>query len=246
MKNISSGEVKAYHNTVQYNTIMPKQGSVSLVIFSHNWNQWKLDFFLIQIIMEWSLPNFTHDTAAVLSWHVQSLVVIRWPRVTLQQKTFHWIWILIENTMNQDQAQQWYLGNTLIRILICKPYIWDSYENSEVFIMDKIHHGITRYTLYFTLRCITAWLIWVFLEQTKHKHDKAKLLDLCIIKVCPLLLTCFVDFLGNASDTEGWNIRNVSVTEGWNIDNWVVITHELVENHQAVVILATGSHRTGR
>ena len=43
----------------------------------------KFHFTLSQILINWSLQNFAHDTTAVLSWHVQKFVVIWWPVIEI-------------------------------------------------------------------------------------------------------------------------------------------------------------------
>ena len=42
--------------------------------------------------------NFAHDTAAVLSWHAQSFVVVWWQWMEWQQRVFHWIWSVMEKS----------------------------------------------------------------------------------------------------------------------------------------------------
>ena len=55
---------------------------------------WPIHYALIQIIMKWSLQNFAQVMTAVLSWHVQTFVMIQW--YCLIYKTIlivHRIWI---------------------------------------------------------------------------------------------------------------------------------------------------------
>ena len=47
--------------------------------------RWKFRFILTSIPIQWSLQNFVHGTTAVLSWHVQKFVAIRWPATELWQ-----------------------------------------------------------------------------------------------------------------------------------------------------------------
>ena len=47
--------------------------------------RWKFRFTLISSLIEWWLQNFVHGMTAVLSWHVQKIVVIWWPPTELQQ-----------------------------------------------------------------------------------------------------------------------------------------------------------------
>ena len=47
--------------------------------------RWKFRFTLTSIMIQWSLQNFVHGTTAVLSWHVQKFVAIRWPTTELWQ-----------------------------------------------------------------------------------------------------------------------------------------------------------------
>ena len=45
----------------------------------------EIRFTLTSILTQRPLHSFVHDTAAVLSWHVQNFVVIWWPGMKLQQ-----------------------------------------------------------------------------------------------------------------------------------------------------------------
>ena len=45
--------------------------------------RWKFHFTLTSIVIQWSLQNFVHGMIAVLSWHVQKMVVIWWPAMEL-------------------------------------------------------------------------------------------------------------------------------------------------------------------
>ena len=47
--------------------------------------RWKFRFTLTSILIQWTLQNFVHGTAAVLSWHVQKFVAIWWPATELWQ-----------------------------------------------------------------------------------------------------------------------------------------------------------------
>ena len=47
--------------------------------------RWKYRFTLTSILIQWSLQKFVHGTTAVLSWHVQKIVAIRWPATELWQ-----------------------------------------------------------------------------------------------------------------------------------------------------------------
>ena len=47
--------------------------------------RWKFRFTPTSIMIQWSLQNFVHGTTAVLSWHVQKFVAIRWPTTELWQ-----------------------------------------------------------------------------------------------------------------------------------------------------------------
>ena len=44
----------------------------------------QISFALIQILIKGLLQNFARAMTAVLSWHVQNLVVIQWPGIKLR------------------------------------------------------------------------------------------------------------------------------------------------------------------
>ena len=97
--------------------------------------RWKFHFTLIQIFMKWSLQNFSHDTTAVLSWHVQNFLWYHNNWITTKWN-FHRIWIVIEKSLMKCVPEsrltihwhwQWHAihGTTVGRTLWYSPSHWN-------------------------------------------------------------------------------------------------------------------------
>ena len=91
------------------NYLIMALGPISLKIFSIKIQLiWKLQFVLIQILIKWLLQNFAHGVKAMLSQHVQKIVVIIWLPVTESQSISQSILIVNKNcTGNGPLETSW-------------------------------------------------------------------------------------------------------------------------------------------
>ena len=89
--------------------------------------RWKVHYVLIQIVAEWSLWNFAHGAASILSWHVHHVC----SDMELLHSTMelHWHWISIEfklqwKIVREMGPRTWVLNIQTLEIVTMSCYFW--------------------------------------------------------------------------------------------------------------------------